>query len=66
MNNASKLPGAFISLAYIPAGLLGIFIAEQLPLEIRVPFYVLLGVAIIYYRWAGAAKLRKKFGSHSK
>jgi hypothetical membrane protein len=66
MSNASKLSGAFISLAYIPAGLLGIFIAERLPLEIRIPFYVLLSVAVIYYRWAGAAKLGRKFSSHSK
>ena len=34
-------------------------IAERLRLEIRVRFYGLSGRAVIYYRLAGAAKLRR-------
>jgi hypothetical protein len=33
--------------------------------ESSTPFYVLLAVGVIYYRWAGAENLRKKFIARS-
>ena len=59
-NNASKLLTAFISLGWIPAGFLGLWIGEQLPRNAQLPFYIFLIVAIIYYRLAGAQRLRRK------
>jgi hypothetical protein len=59
-NNAPKLLMALISLGWIPAGLLGFWIGEQLPRNAQLPFYILLVVATIYYRLVGARKLRKR------
>ena len=64
--NAPKLLAAFISLGWIPAGLLGLFIAERLPLNVRLPFCALMIVAIIYYRFDGAQRLRRKWMQRSK
>jgi hypothetical protein len=61
-----KLVAAFISLGWLPAGLLGLFIAERLPLDVRLPFYALMIVAIIYYRFDGAQRLRRKWMQRSK
>jgi hypothetical protein len=61
-----KLLAAFISLGWIPAGLLGLFIAERLPRNVRLPFYALMIVAIIYYRFDGAQRLRRKWMQRSK
>ena len=61
-----KLLAAFINLGWIPAGLLGLFIADRLPLNVRLPFYALMIVAIIYYRLDGAQRLRRKWMQRSK
>jgi hypothetical protein len=61
MGNVPKLPAAFIMLAWIPAGLRGLWIGEKLPRNARLPFYIFVIVAIIYYRLAGAQRLRRKW-----
>jgi hypothetical protein len=60
VSNTPKALDTFIMLAWIPAGFLGLFIAEKLPNNVRLPFYILLIVGLIYYRAAGSQKLRKK------
>ena len=65
-NNVPKLLTAFISLGWIPAGLLGLWIGEQLPRNAQLPFYVFVIVEIIYYRLAGARRLRRKWMQWSK
>ncbi len=65
-NNVPKLLTAFISLGWIPTGLLGLWIGEQLPRNGQLPFYVFVIVAIIYYRLAGARRLRRKWMQWSK
>jgi hypothetical protein len=60
-NNGPKLLAMLIGLSWIPAGLLGLRIAESLPHHARLPFIAFLLVAIIYYRFAGARKLKKKW-----
>src|SRR5215470_7638594 len=57
-NNASKLLAAFLRLGWIPAGFLGLWIAQKLPRNAQLPFYVVLIVAIIYYRVAGGRRLK--------
>lgn len=59
-SGSQKLLAAFISLGWIPAGLLGLFIAERLPRWAQLPFGALTAVAVIYYRLVGAQKLRRK------
>jgi hypothetical protein len=66
MSNVPKLPAAFIMLTWIPAGLLGLWIGEQLPRNAQLPFYIFVIVAIIYYRLAGAQRLRRKWNQWSK
>ena len=44
------------------AGLLGLFIADKLPVAIRLPFYLSLIAGIIWYRLVGAEQLRKFIG----
>jgi hypothetical protein len=55
-----------IMLAWIPAGLIGLFIAGKLPINVRLPFLALVIIGVIYYRAVGAAKLRKKLMADSK
>jgi hypothetical protein len=57
---------AFIRLAWIPAGLLGLFIAEKLPTMVRLPFLVLMIAGIIYYRFFAAKKLKERLMGGSK
>ena len=66
MNSVPKLPAALIMLAWIPAGLLGLWIREKLPRNAQLPFCVFVVVAIIYYRLAGARRLRRKWMQWSK
>jgi len=61
-----KLVAAFISLGWIPAGLVSLFIAERLPREAQLPFYALMIAAIIYYRLVGAQTLRRKWMQQSR
>jgi len=60
-----KLVAALISVGYIPAGLLGLFIGGRLPSSVQLPFYALLIVAIIYYRFVGEQKLIRKWRKQS-
>ena len=52
-----KLLAAFIRLAYIPAGFVGLFIAERLPRWAQLPFAAFMIGTVIYYRFVGAQKL---------
>jgi hypothetical protein len=61
-----KLLAAFISLGWIPAGLLGLFIGQRLPRRVQLPFYALMIAAIIYYRFVGKEALRRKWMQQSK
>jgi len=56
-----KLVRTFISLGWIPAGLLGLWIGEKLSRSAQIPFYIFLSVAIISYRLVGAQRLRRKW-----
>jgi hypothetical protein len=58
--SSPKFLATFISLGWIPAGLLGLMVAEHLPHNVRLPFYALMIVAIIYYRFVAGPRFRKK------
>ena len=64
--SSPKFFAAFISLGWIPAGLLGLILAENLPHNVQLPFYALMIVAIIYYRLVVGPRLRKKWMQRSE
>jgi hypothetical protein len=66
MSKGQKLSATFIELAWIPAGLVGLLIAENLPHNMRLPFYALLIVAVIYYRFDGDQRVRRNLSQRSK
>jgi hypothetical protein len=65
MSSLPKASVAFIMLAWIPAGLLGLWIGKRLPRNAQLPFFLFMIVAIIYYRLVGAQRLRKKWTQRS-
>lgn len=65
-NNLVRLVAAIIGVGWIPAGFLCLWIGEQFPRDAQLPFYPFVAVAIRYYRFAGAQRLRRKWNEWSK
>lgn len=64
--SSPKFFATFISLVWIPVGLLGLMVAEKLPHYVRLPFYSLMIVSVIYYRLVADPRWRKKWMQRSE